>query len=57
MNGKHICNHYVDFIVTKNDGSIEAHEYKGFRTGVWLLKMKLFKALYPEIPYIVINHK
>ena len=55
VNGKRVTGHRIDFEVEKNDGSIEVHEYKGFATPVWLLKRKLFIALYPNIPYITIT--
>lgn len=53
VNGVKICSHRVDFVITNNDDSIEVHEYKGFATQLWYLKHRLFKALYPDIPYIV----
>ena len=53
--GKHITNHYPDFLVTELDGSIRVDEYKGFATEIWRIKMKMFKAQYPEIPYNVIK--
>lgn len=56
VNGKKICRHIVDFIVIDNDGNESVHEYKGFATDVWRLKMKLWEATRPEIPYIVIKH-
>jgi len=51
VNGKRITGHRVDFEVENNNGSIEVHEFKGFATDVWVLKRKLFIALYPDIPY------
>lgn len=51
----HITNHYVDFLITKNDGTLEVHETKGFATSDWNLKRKMFEAQYPDIPYIVIK--
>jgi len=57
VNGKTICRHIPDFLVTENDGSKAVHEYKGFADKVWPIKKKLFEALYPEIPYIVIPHR
>lgn len=55
INGKLICSHYVDFWVERIKGEFEAHETKGFATNVWHIKHKLFLALYPDIPYIVIK--
>lgn len=45
VNGKHICNYYIDFVITHNDDSIQYIEVKGFETQVWKLKWKLFQAL------------
>ena len=49
INGKHICNYYVDFKIIHNDDSIEYVEVKGFVTDLWNLKWKLFEALIDEI--------
>ena len=56
-NGKKICVHKVDFLITDDKGKQTVHEYKGFATDVWKLKHKLFLALYPEIEYKVIRHR
>ena len=50
-----ICGHRVDFLVETSKGKEEVHEVKGFGTMMWYMKMKLFKALYPDIPYLVIK--
>ncbi len=55
VNNKIVCSHRVDFVVYPNKGPMEVHETKGFATDVWDLKRKLFEALYPEIPYIVVR--
>ena len=55
INGSHICNHIVDFVVTNKLGLIEIHETKGFATRDWRIKWKLFEALYPDIPYRIIK--
>ena len=67
VNGKHICNHIVDFLVYTNKLLVEScpglqeayqpevHETKGFVTRDWKIKRKLFEALYPGIKYIVIG--
>ena len=55
INGVHICYHITDFEVIELDGSITIYEVKGYETGIWKLKAKLFKALYPEIPYKVVK--
>lgn len=52
-----ICRHFVDFVVYKSLTDIECHETKGCRTAVWEIKRKLFRALYPTIPYIVISKR
>lgn len=44
VNGKTICRYVADFIIMHNDGSQEVVEVKGFRTEVWRLKEKLFRA-------------
>ncbi len=38
-------------------GGFEVHEVKGFRTKDWEIKRKLFRALYPDIPYIIIDKR
>lgn len=46
VNGYHIANYYVDFLVYHNDGRKEYIEVKGFETPEWRLKWRLFEALY-----------
>jgi len=50
VNGYHICNYYVDFVVTHNDGRIEYLEAKSTATmtPVFRVKWKLFEALYAD---------
>lgn len=58
INGYHICNYYIDFVVTCADGVEEYVEVKGFETEVWRLKWKLFEALWadkPDVRLIVIK--
>ncbi|MFA5659607.1 MAG: DUF1064 domain-containing protein [Oscillospiraceae bacterium] len=55
VNGKKVCGHRVDFLVTNKEGKEEVHEFKGFATAEWNIKRKLFEAIYPEIEYIVIR--
>lgn len=55
VNGVKICTHVVDFEVMDENGDTEIHEVKGFATEVWQLKYKLFKAIYPDIPYKIIT--
>ena len=54
VNGKHICNHYVDFEVYYYDGRIEWHEVKGFATNEWVLKRRLVEAIF-DTKYVVIR--
>jgi hypothetical protein len=55
VNGKLIGHHKPDWTVYPNDTKVEVHEYKGFETSDWHLRHKLFEAIYPDIPYIVIK--
>ncbi|MCK9370385.1 DUF1064 domain-containing protein [Candidatus Dojkabacteria bacterium] len=50
INGFHICNYYIDFIVYHTDGTIEYTEAKGWPSPIWKLKWKMFEALYSEKP-------
>lgn len=55
VNDKKITTHYIDFMVTTNDGKKEAHETKGMESQLWKIKKRLFEALNPDIEYIVIK--
>ena len=46
VNGMHITNYYIDFIVTHNDGSREFTEVKGYPTEVWRLKWLILEATF-----------
>lgn len=48
VNGYHICNYYIDFVIQHNDGTKEYLETKGYPTDTWKLKWKLFEALYDK---------
>lgn len=48
VNGYHICNYKIDFVIKHNDGIVEYREAKGFTTDVWKLKWKIFEALYDK---------
>ena len=48
VNGFHICNYYIDFVIEHNDGVIEYLETKGYATDAFKLKWKLFEALYDK---------
>ena len=45
VNGFHICNYYIDFVIEHKDGTEEYVEVKGFQTEIWRLKWKLTEAL------------
>ena len=55
VNGELITNHYPDFTVVDNNGIVSIHETKGCETDIWRFKKRLFCAVYPDIPYIVIK--
>lgn len=57
VHGIKICIIRVDFVVWDKSGEKVVHEVKSYptMTPVWNLKRKLFEALYPTIPYIVIK--
>lgn len=50
VNGHHIANYFIDFIVTHNDDTKEYVEVKGFETEVWKMKWRIFEALYSDQP-------
>lgn len=56
-NGKRICNHRVDFLLTFKDEHQEVYEFKGWATEIWRMKRTLFEDNYPEITYVVITAK
>ena len=63
VNGKKICNYFMDFKITLADGTVELIEVKGFETPIaqspllfsrggktiWRLKWKLTEALLEEL--------
>lgn len=49
VNGKKICNYYMDFKVIMADGSVELHEVKGFETDLWKMKWRITEAILDEI--------
>ena len=53
VNGVHIANHYVDFKVTLNDGRVKMVECKGFPSDIWRFKLRLIRAIYPGMEYLV----
>lgn len=50
VNEHRICEYVVDFEIGHLDGTTEYREVKGFVTRDWLLKWKLFEALYGGKP-------
>lgn len=48
VNGTHITNYYIDFVVTHNDGKKEFVEVKGFETDVWRMKWKILEATFED---------
>lgn len=52
VSGKKICKHIPDFRVTLPDGRIKIVEAKGRRTDTYIIKRRLFEALFPELPYL-----
>ena len=55
VNGVHLCNYFMDFVVEFTDGRIEYHEVKGYEKELWKLKWKLAHALYPDIDFKLIK--
>lgn len=55
INGVHICNYFIDFMVEYADGRKEFLEVKGLETDLWKLKWKLTKALYPDYNLVLIK--
>lgn len=57
VEGKKVCAIVPDFRVYFADGRMEIHEVKsdGTKTHVWWVKKRLFEALFPHIPYVVIE--
>jgi len=59
QDGEEPIKHIVDFLVMLEDWApihglgncVEVHECKGYPTEVWRIKRRLFKQLYPHIPY------
>ena len=55
VNGIHIANYFIDFMVIFYDGRKEFWEVKGMETDLWKLKWKLTKALYPDYNLVLIK--
>jgi len=56
---KHLCNHFVDFLLVHSDNTVELVELKSdaTRTSTWKLKLKLLQAAllreHPNIKYTI----
>ena len=48
VNGYHICNYFIDFVIYWKGGDVEYCEIKGFETDVWRLKWRLMEALFSK---------
>lgn len=46
INGQHITNYYIDFIIHHNDGSREFVETKGYATDLWRIKWLILEATF-----------
>jgi hypothetical protein len=46
VNGYHIANYIIDFVITHMDDTKEYVEIKGFETDTWRMKWRLFEAIY-----------
>ena len=59
VNGQHICNYYLDFLVHLKNGKKQWVEVKGLEMEVWKLKKKLFEAAYihdhPNEEYLIVK--
>ncbi len=52
VNGFHISDYYIDFVVHHLDGTTEYRECKGLSTAVWVLKFKILQAMTHDDPSI-----
>jgi hypothetical protein len=52
VNGFHVSDYYIDFVVHHLDGTTEYIETKGLKTAVWVLKWKILEALTHDDPTI-----
>ena len=55
--GAKVCRMVPDFLVEHKDGRFEYVEVKGMETAVYKIKVKLFRALFPEAWYTVVPAK
>ena len=54
VNGILIAHYVIDFVEIDKKGNMTYVEVKGYPTEVYKLKAKLFKALYPDVKYVVV---
>lgn len=52
VNGFHVSDYYIDFVVHHLDGTTEYVETKGMKTAVWVLKWKILEAMVHDDPTI-----
>lgn len=52
VNGFHVSDYYIDFVVHHLDGTIEYLETKGMPSAVWVLKFKILQAMTHDNPMI-----
>jgi hypothetical protein len=67
VNGRHITNYYMDFVVHVDANTVELREYKGYATSEWKMKWLILEATllevgeryWPgkEVKMILIQHK
>lgn len=55
VNGKHIANYYIDFVIHHKDGTMEYREVKGVETDTWRMKWRIFEALYAGRPNVLLR--
>lgn len=48
VNGVHITNYYIDFVIHHNDGSTEYVECKGLELGEWKMKWRILEATFDD---------
>ena len=57
VNGVKVCKMIADFLVHERGGVQRYVEVKGVRTAAYNLKLKLLKALHPDLPYSLVSAK
>ena len=48
VNGYHIANYIIDFVILHTNDTKEYVEIKGFETDTWRMKWRLFEAIYAK---------